>query len=191
MTDLFKETRLEKIMELLRERRSLTTADLRRLLGVSSMTVQRDLSRLAEAGLVERVHGGVLLAGAARSNTACAYCGKDVNPRTAFVLHLKDGQALQACCPHCGLRLLDSHPDAVSGMAADFLHGTMTNIKTAYFLLQADLTVCCAPSAFVFARRDEAERMQAGFGGKVVDLTQALEDLRQEMHLHHHLTGHH
>jgi DeoR/GlpR family transcriptional regulator of sugar metabolism len=189
--DLFKETRLQKIMELLRERRALTTADLRQLLGVSSMTIHRDLSELAGAGLVERVHGGVLLAGAAQSNSTCAHCGKDVNPRTAFVLHLKDGQALQACCPHCGLRLLDSHPDAVSGMAVDFLHGTMSNIKTAAFLLHPDLVVCCAPSVFVFARREEAERMQAGFGGRVLDLPLALEEIRREMHLHHPPSGNH
>ncbi len=184
--DLLRVTRLQKIMDLLRERRAVTTADLRQLLGVSSMTIHRDLSELAEAGLVERVHGGVLLAGAARSSPTCAHCGKDVNPRTAFVIHLKDGQALQACCPHCGLRLLDSHPDAVSAMAADFLHGTMTNIKSAAYLLHAGLVVCCAPSAFVFADRDEAVRMQAGFGGEVFDLTAALSEIRREMSLHPH-----
>lgn len=184
--DLFKETRLQKIMDILRERGALTTADLRQILGVSSMTVHRDLDELAKAGLVERVHGGVLLAGEKRSNGVCAYCGKEVNPRTAFVLHLKDGQIIQACCPHCGLRLIDLHPDAVSGMAADFLHGTTSNLKTAAFLLQADLVVCCAPSVFVFASREEAERMQTGFGGKVLDLPQALADLREEMHLERH-----
>ncbi len=187
--DLLKETRLQKIMDLLRERRALTTADLRQILGVSSMTVHRDLNELTRAGLVERVHGGVLLAGAERSNTACAYCGKDIHPRTAFVIHFKDGRIIQACCPHCGLRLLDLHPDAVSGMAADFLHGTMSNVKTAVFLLHPNLVTCCAPSAFVFADRNEAERMQTGFGGKVLGLSQALSELRQEMHLHSHSAG--
>ncbi len=189
--EVFKEHRQQKILDLLREKRALTTADLRQLLGVSAMTVHRDLSDLAEAGLVERVHGGVLLAGARGSGSVCAHCGKETNPRTAFIIHLKNGQALQACCAHCGLSLIDLHPEVVSGLTADFLHGTMTNVKTATYLLHADLSVCCTPSALSFASREEAARLQAGFGGKVLELSEALHELRQEMQLSPHHGGQH
>jgi len=188
--DLLKENRQHQIMALLREKKALTSADLRQILGVSSMTVHRDLSELAAAGLVERVHGGVLLAGARDSKVPCAHCGKELNPRTSFVIHLANGETLQACCAHCGLRLLDSHSDAVSGLAADFLHGTMSNVKTAAYLVHANLSVCCTPSAIVFASREDAVRMQAGFGGKVLDLGDALAELRHEMDLHPHHPAH-
>lgn len=188
--DLLKENRLQRIMALLREKKALTTADLRQMLGVSSMTIHRDLSELSEAGLVERVHGGVLLVGAHAPVTVCAHCGNDLNPRTAFVIHLAGGEILQACCAHCGLRLLDSHPDAVSGLTADFLYGTMSNVKSAAYLVHSDLSVCCMPSAIAFTRREDAVRMQAGFGGKVLDLEQSLEALRHEMSLHPPASGH-
>ncbi len=184
--DQLKEDRLQKIMNLLREKGASTTSDLREKLGVSPMTIHRDLSTLAESGLVERVHGGVLLAGANDRQLRCAHCGKDLDPRTAFVIHLSSGEVEQACCAHCGLRLLDSHPDANSGLAADFLQGTMVNVKEAAFLVHPDLSVCCTPSVFVFAQREDAVRMQAGFGGLVLDLDEALAALRQEMQLHSH-----
>jgi DNA-binding transcriptional ArsR family regulator len=184
--DLFKENRLQRIMDLLREKHALTTADLRQILGVSSMTIHRDLNELAEAGLVERVHGGVLLAGARGSPTICVHCGKETNPRTSFVIHLNDGEVLHACCAHCGLRLLDSHQDAVSGLAADFLYGTMSNVKAAAYLVHSDLSVCCTPSAIVFGHREDALRMQAGFGGLVLDLDEAVTALREEMDLQQH-----
>ncbi len=184
--DQLKENRLQKIMDLLREKGALTTTDLRERLGVSPMTIHRDLGTLADSGLVERVHGGVLLAGANGRQPRCAHCGKDVNPRTAFVIHLSNGGVDLACCAHCGLLLLDLHPDADSGLAADFLQGTMTNVKEAIYLVNPDLSVCCTPSVLVFARREDALRMQAGFGGQVLDLEQALAALRQEMQLHTH-----
>lgn len=182
--DLLKENRLQRITALLREKKALSTAELRQILGVSSMTIHRDLNELARTGQVERVHGGVLLTGAREPGPVCAYCGKNLNPRTAFVVHLTGGDNLQACCAHCGLRLLDSHADAISGLAADFLYGTMTNVKSAAYLVHSDLSVCCTPSAIAFARREDALRMQAGFGGKVLDMEQALDALRHEMNLH-------
>jgi len=46
------------ILERIREDGAVRVADLVRLLGVSDMTVRRDLESLHEQGLVEKVHGG-------------------------------------------------------------------------------------------------------------------------------------
>lgn len=54
--------RQEEIKNLLSERRFLPIGELAAHLGVSEMTVRRDLEALAEAGVVERVFGGAKLA---------------------------------------------------------------------------------------------------------------------------------
>ncbi|MFC7624286.1 substrate-binding domain-containing protein [Microlunatus sp. GCM10028923] len=49
------------MMRIVRQNGSVRVAALASLLGVTSMTVRRDLGVLAEAGLVDRVHGGATL----------------------------------------------------------------------------------------------------------------------------------
>lgn len=53
--------RQQEIVDLLRDRRSLTIADLAAMLGVSDETIRRDLKALSEAGVVDKFHGGVRL----------------------------------------------------------------------------------------------------------------------------------
>jgi DeoR family fructose operon transcriptional repressor len=55
-------SRSEDILHFLRERTSATLAELSSRLGVSEMTIRRDVRRLAEAGEVIRVPGGARLA---------------------------------------------------------------------------------------------------------------------------------
>jgi DeoR/GlpR family transcriptional regulator of sugar metabolism len=58
--------RQTRILELVREDGAVRVADLVRELGVSDMTVRRDLETLDERGLLEKVHGGATaLAGSA------------------------------------------------------------------------------------------------------------------------------
>lgn len=52
-------TRRERILDLVRESGYYSLAELSRDLGVSDMTVRRDVRKLAEQGLVNVVHGGV------------------------------------------------------------------------------------------------------------------------------------
>jgi DeoR/GlpR family transcriptional regulator of sugar metabolism len=51
--------RRERIMDLVRDKGYYALTDLGRELGVSEMTVRRDVAKLAEQGLVRVVHGGV------------------------------------------------------------------------------------------------------------------------------------
>jgi DeoR/GlpR family transcriptional regulator of sugar metabolism len=53
--------RRRQILELLRERGSISVADVERGFGVSSMTARRDLALLAEEGSARRTHGGAVL----------------------------------------------------------------------------------------------------------------------------------
>lgn len=54
--------RHRRIQELLQERRAARVSTLAELLGVSEVTVRRDLEDLERRGLLERTHGGAILA---------------------------------------------------------------------------------------------------------------------------------
>ncbi|WP_448062343.1 substrate-binding domain-containing protein [Cellulomonas hominis] len=58
--------RRAQVLELLRHHGSARVADLAGLLGVTPVTIRRDVAYLAERGLVDRVHGGVTLPRAVR-----------------------------------------------------------------------------------------------------------------------------
>src|SRR5262249_16076722 len=56
------------ILEDIRRTGSARVSDLTQRLGVSDMTIRRDLEVLARSGLVEKVHGGAGMAGGRRSH---------------------------------------------------------------------------------------------------------------------------
>jgi len=58
------EQRRRRILDELRRDGAVKVADLTQLLGVSDMTIRRDLEQLSFDGLVEKVHGGAVLGGA-------------------------------------------------------------------------------------------------------------------------------
>lgn len=53
--------RRESVLAELRARGTLRVADVARALGVSTVTVRRDVAQLADEGAIERVHGGIRL----------------------------------------------------------------------------------------------------------------------------------
>lgn len=55
--------RHERVLELVRERGSLRVADLAAELGVSAVTLRRDVETLAAQGRVQRLHGAVVWPG--------------------------------------------------------------------------------------------------------------------------------
>ncbi|MGW2546614.1 DeoR family transcriptional regulator, partial [Kitasatospora sp. NPDC001574] len=49
--------RRENVLRELREHGTLRVADIARALGVSTVTIRRDVAQLADEGVIERVHG--------------------------------------------------------------------------------------------------------------------------------------
>jgi DeoR family transcriptional regulator, fructose operon transcriptional repressor len=58
---LFIEERLEKIMELVREKGKVTVEDAMELCAVSADTIRRDFNRLSWQDIVKRTHGGIMI----------------------------------------------------------------------------------------------------------------------------------
>ncbi|MBL8120595.1 MAG: DeoR/GlpR transcriptional regulator [Anaerolineae bacterium] len=182
--------RQKQILDWLQEAEMLAIDDLVSRLGVSAMTVHRDLDALVRAGQAVKVHGGVrtapLRAPGERMQLECAMCHNPVTERTVFVLHTRSGAVLHACCPHCGLMLMGQTPDLALALAKDFIYGRMVNCLQAVFLAESSISLCCIPSVLCFSCEDDARRFQAGFGGRIMDCVEARDYLGHHHHHHHH-----
>ncbi len=134
-------TRQEQILDWLRHDATLTIDTLVSRLGVSVMTVHRDLDALVQAGLVQKVRGGVRLAREQAAETSaapsCRLCGVAVRQRTAMTIQLSGGEQVHACCPHCGFLMLNAYDSITSVLAYDFLYGRVINAGLAFFLLDS------------------------------------------------------
>ena len=149
------------------------------------MTVHRDLTRLADTSQVVKTRGGVALparvATQASAPMACAMCNHTVPERTAVIVQSQQHGLLGACCPHCGLALLDRCSAADQVFVTDFLYGQMLSPSDAAYLLGSAVSTCCRPGILAFASREDADRFQRGFGGEIMTLTQAQEYLRNKL----------
>jgi DeoR/GlpR family transcriptional regulator of sugar metabolism len=164
--------RQAKIIDLLRRNGTVETNTLAEELGVSNMTIHRDLNRLAEAGIIHKVHGGATLhkpIDRPPQPDLCPMCNKLVKERMAFIIHLEDGSQIKACCPHCGLMMASNIPNVKSALVTDYLVGTIVSITQATFLMHSNVTICCSPTILAFDKPEDAIRFQRGFGGTLAD----------------------
>jgi DeoR family transcriptional regulator, copper-sensing transcriptional repressor len=177
--------RQRHILELLETRHLLTIQELATDLGVSALTVHRDLNKLADNGRLVKTRGGVALPAQAHGNAnapaPCAMCNRLVSERSAVILQGHRLGRLTACCPHCGLALLERNSSAVLMLVTDFLYCQVISANDATYLVASDVSSCCRPGILAFAGRDAAERFQRGFGGEIMSLMQVRHFLRYQM----------
>jgi DNA-binding Lrp family transcriptional regulator len=180
------EARRSQILAWLEQEGSLSIRELESRLGVSHMTVHRDLDKLSELHIVKKSRGGVILAPQNTPNAkrrVCAMCAARVTDRSEFIILRSEESQVNACCPHCGMLLLSEKEKADSVLARDFLHGRMVNAYQAYYVVESDVRLCCVPSMLCFTSRSAAEKFQRGFGGQAMTFSKAVAYLT-ETHKH-------
>ncbi len=169
--------RQDLILSWLTESPSLSIDELVSRLGVSVMTVHRDLDHLVKSGQVEKVHGGVIRPAARPRHTralqVCRLCDAPISERTQVIIQTASGEPLYACCPHCGILLLSDSIQAISVLAKEFIYGRMVNARTAAYLVNSDITLCCQPNYLCFACTEDALKFQQGFGGQIMTFEDA------------------
>jgi DNA-binding Lrp family transcriptional regulator len=179
--------RQRMILERLQADSAVTIHELAEQLGISVETLHRDLNKLAAAGLLVKMRGGVrsapVVAGERVAERACDICGGSLSPRTAFVVYSLTGSKSYACCAHCGLLAVDLASTPAFALAADFISGRMVNVREASYLVESRLPACCEPGILVLANAEDAAALVCGFGGTVMDYKQVHEFLQARMAL--------
>lgn len=180
--------RRQQILEWMKEEGSLSIKDLEDRLGVSHMTIHRDLDKLAKQNLIRKVRAGAVLGPGQKEVTkspqSCAMCGGRVPRRSEFITRRKGESQIYACCPHCGILTLSAAAEE-SALTRDYLYGRMVNVYEAYYVIASDVHLCCVPSILCFAAFSDAQKFSGGFGGKVMNFSQVLVYL-QASHQHDH-----
>lgn len=171
------------ILDSLASQGSVSISDLANSLGVSPMTIHRDLDQLDRTGLLRKVRGGAMpVAPPSEADDVCVACYAPLSPRTQVALHLADGSQRRACCPHCGLMILSRGLEEVSSiLVTDFLYGRSVNGRTAAYVAESSISLCCTPTVLAFEDAHDAQRFQAGFGGQLFNLDEALAFVRATM----------
>ncbi|WP_027724589.1 DeoR family transcriptional regulator [Tuberibacillus calidus] len=182
--------RQEKIKEWIAQKKNMTIKELSKHLGVSEMTVHRDLKPLIEEGTIIKTFGGITYRGDAALDAPspkeeCVYCRKKVNESFAFRLILSENRIEAACCAHCGLlRYQQLDRDVLQAICYDFLRKTTISVPLTWFVMDASLDLgCCQPQVLTFEYKKHAEQFVKGFGGKVFSFEEILIELPKKMHL--------
>lgn len=175
--------RKEAIMEWLNEEKTLSIETISLRLGVSEMTVYRDIKPLVEEGDIVRITGGIALRESDPAPHHCAYCLKSNYHIHQAQMIYSDQHIEHFCCPHCALMRYHQKTESVDQIICkDFLKGTTISGKNAFYLLGADeILGCCAPQVLVFEKKAQAEKFSEGFGGNVVSLQPAVREVYKQM----------
>lgn len=176
--------RQQQILTWLEQEETLRVSEISKRLGVSEMTIYRDLQPLIEQHKVLKTSNGVaLIPPNFVSSNNCVYCNKPSNTRLSVQLIKLDHHIEQTCCPHCGLlRYQDIEKEVSQIICHDFLKDTTISAKMAFFLLDADPNLnCCQPQVFAFESVNQAKQFQVGFGGELYNFEEAIKAIKEKM----------
>lgn len=178
--------RRKKIQEWLEKEESLRVSDISKRLGVSEMTIYRDLKPLLNRKLIVKTSNGVALAPHTNGHenlNECSFCHKHNGQQMVVQLIMKDHSMEKACCMHCGLlRYEQTKGHVVQILCKDtLLHTTISAIKATY-IFDSELPLhCCKPQVLPFETEEHALKFQKGFGGELYSFEEALHAIQVKM----------
>ncbi len=191
--------RQEKIRSLIQSNKNIKISELSQKLGVSEMTIHRDLKPLIDEGLIIKTFGGITLAQKAHipseNGNDCVYCKRSLNEALSYRLILDTNKVEVACCAHCGLlRYQQIKEHVLQAICYDFLRRTTISAPLGWYVMDTSLNVgCCQPQVLPFEYKEHAEKFAKGFGGSVFSFEETLEALPNKMNKaaccntpHHH-----
>lgn len=177
--------RLQHIKERIQVEKNIKIADLSNDLGVSEMTIHRDLKPLIEEGIVVKTFGGISLANlpSSNDNEICIYCNRAIHDRLAYRLILPNNTIEIACCAHCGLlRHKQLEEQVIQAICYDFLRQTTISAQRSFFVMNTSVDLgCCHPQVLSFEWEEHAQKFVHGFGGVVYNFQDALQAVLEEM----------
>lgn len=177
--------RLNRIKELIQEKEHIKISHLSEELGVSEMTVHRDLKPLIDEGIVIKTFGGITLAHPPQyePNNNCVFCSRDIHERLAYRIILPNNKIEMACCAHCGLlRQRQLGDEVVQSICYDFFRQTTISAPLSWYVMDTSIDMgCCQPQVLTFEWREHAEKFVKGFGGQVYPFREAIEEVFQKM----------
>ena len=172
--------RQQQILDLLAQQGVVRVDELSSHLGVSTMTVHRDLDLLEQAGQLLKVRGGAVPLKPSLGPDECIVCRMRPRRRLQVMLHLVDGTEQRACCPHCGLLALARARERITAaLVTDFLYERPVSARDATYLIGSDTAICCTPTVLAFEQQSDAERFQRGFNGRLMPFEEAIAYLQQ------------
>jgi DeoR family transcriptional regulator, copper-sensing transcriptional repressor len=173
--------RQQEILRLVKQKGNLSVEEIRQIIGISQATAYREIQELSQMGLAAKIPGGI--SKVENSSTRCVQCRGETNARTTFIIELKDGEKLSACCAHCGMMALASNTNVSTAMTIDFIYGKRINVSQAWYVLNSNVSLCCSPSILSFSNRDDAIHFSKGFGGEIMDFANAHNCINKMMAL--------
>lgn len=171
--------RQQTILEIVNKKGNVLIDEIQQIMDISQATAYREIQTLIQLGAVSKIPGGVRRM--ELNSTHCLQCGGEINSRLGFLIEKKDGSQLSACCAHCGLMAITANSNINTAMTADFMYGTMLNVRQAWYVLHDDIGICCTPSVLSFSKQEDAKRFVKGFGGSVVNFTDAQHMIKEKM----------
>lgn len=174
-----------RIKELVLEKKNIKITELSQALGVSEMTIHRDIKPLVKEGFIIKTFGGISLVQKELpiQTNACSLCSRTINEKFAYRIILPNNSVEVACCAHCGLlrhrQLLNENVQAI---CHDFLKHTTVSATQAWYIMDASLDIdCCQPQVITFDQKENAKKFVIGFGGTVHSFHEALESVYNRM----------
>ncbi|HLR75517.1 MAG TPA: DeoR family transcriptional regulator [Virgibacillus sp.] len=177
--------RLNHIKKLIQKQKHIKISDLSTELGVSEMTIHRDVKPLIDEGIVIKTFGGITLARDLQQvpENNCVYCSRHIHERLAYRIILPKDKIEMACCAHCGLLRHRQLGDiVVQAICHDFFRQTTISAPLSWYVMDTSVDMgCCQPQVLTFEWRDHAEKFIKGFGGHVYSFPEAMEIVFKKM----------